>query len=340
MRGGDGAARGFRVVPVLLTAIALLGSLAVAAGVGPSGAGWTDLADVAFDRAEPSVRSIVLDIRLPRLLLATLVGAALAGAGVAFQAVLRNPLADPYILGVSGGSALGAVVFTAVVGTAALGASVGRPLSAFAGAIATLFVLFRLTRVRGRTGTTALLLVGVVLNAFDSALILFLITAGDPARFQGVLYFLVGKLDPPTWGVLVPLALFVGAGLSALGLLAHRLNVLSLGEEPAAYLGIDVERTLWIAVLAASLVTAAAVAFTGLIGFVGLMAPHAARTAFGSDHRTVLPTAVLGGGAFVVLADAVARTVAAPVEIPVGVVTALAGGPFFLALFLRRLRRG
>ncbi len=322
---------------------ALLGGLLllavwIALGLGPTAASWSDLAAILRGESDPATRSILLDVRLPRVLLAALVGAALSAAGVAFQAILRNPLADPFILGVSGGAALGAVLFTALVGAAGLGLSLGRPVSAFAGAVITLAVLFRLARVRGRTGTTTLLLVGVVLNAIDSAVILFLITAGDPTLFQGELHFLVGSIGSLPWGVLVVNGLFVATGLALLTLLAHRLNLLAFGEEAAGQLGVHVERTIWSVVVAASLVTAAAVAFTGLVGFVGLIVPHTLRTIVGADHRVLVPASALGGASFLVLADTLARTVLAPVEIPVGVITTLIGGPLFLVLFLRRLR--
>jgi iron complex transport system permease protein len=327
-----------RLLVLGVLAAGLAAACLVSLGIGPSPAGWSDVFDLLAGRAEPSVRAILLDVRLPRLLLALLVGSALSSAGAAFQAVLRNPLADPYILGVSGGAALGAVLVTAASGAGPLDHPLGRPIAAFCGSVLTLVVLFHLARVRGRTGTTALLLVGVVLNAIHSAIILFLVTAGDASRFQGVLFYLIGSVGSPTWGILASVGAFVLAGIALLALLSHRLNLLAFGEETAGHLGLDVERTVWTAVVAASLVTAAAVAFTGLIGFVGLIAPHAVRTAFGPDHRLLLPAAALGGAAFLVLADTAARTVAAPVEMPVGVVTALIGGPFFLFLYLRRLR--
>jgi iron complex transport system permease protein len=314
-----------------------VGAGVAALGLGASGSGFPDVAAaLRGDLAEPA-RTIVMDVRLPRILLAALVGAALSAAGAGFQAVLRNPLADPYILGVSGGAALGAIVFTATWGDP-MQAPLGRPVAAFAGAMTTLVVLFGLTRARGRTGTLTLLLVGVVLNAFDSAVILFLVTAGDAARFQSDLFYLVGAIPSWPWSVLVLVAALVGAGIAALVALSHRMNLLALGEDTAEHLGIAVERTVWTVVAAASLVTASAVAFTGIVGFVGLMVPHAVRTAFGADHRLLVPASALGGAAFLVLADTAARTVLAPVELPVGVVTALVGGPFFLVLFHRRMR--
>lgn len=311
-----------------------------ALGTGPGAAGLGDLPEVVSGGGSPSARAILLDVRLPRIVLAAMVGAALSAAGAAYQAILRNPLADPFILGISGGAALGAVLFAAVAGDRDVGLMAGRPLAAFAGAVATLLVLFRLARVRGRTGTTPLLLVGVVLNAFDSALILALVTGGDPARFQGVLLYLVGTLGWPPWENLAAAGFLITAGLAIVWALSHCLNLLALGEEQAAAVGVPVERTIWTVLFAASLPAAAATALVGLVGFVGLIVPHAVRVVFGPDHRMLVPASALGGAAFLLFADTLARTAVAPAELPVGVITACAGGPFFLLLYLRRLREG
>lgn len=329
----------FNRAPLLL---ALLAGLAVtvwgALSIGSGPVGWREIAELAAGRGDALTRAIVLDVRLPRVLLAALVGAALSGAGAAFQATLRNPLADPYILGVSGGAALGAVLFTAFAGPARVWSPVGRPAAAFVGALATIAVLFGLARLRGRTETTSLLLIGVVLNALDSAVILFLVTAGDTSRFQGVLFYLVGSVGSVPWQAVASVAVLVTTGLATLTLQAYRLNLLAVGGDVAGHLGVNVERTTWTVIVASSLVTAAAVAFTGLVGFVGLIAPHAARTVLGPDHRLLLPASILVGAGFLVMADTLARIVVAPAEMPVGVLTALVGGPVFLALFLRRLR--
>ncbi len=329
-------ARAARILALLAAALVVVGCFAL--GVGPSPTGWRKLLDLLAGHVDAPARTILLDVRLPRILLAAAVGAALSGAGAAFQAVLRNPLADPYILGVSGGAALGAALFIAFAGLDSLASPLARPAAAFAGALLTLFLLFRLARVRGRTESLGLLLVGVILNAFDSAVILFLLTAGDPSRFQGVIFYLVGSIGSPPWPVVAGVTVIVLAGLTLLFLVSHRLNLLASGEEGAAYLGVDVERTTWTVVIGASIVTAAAVAFTGLVGFVGLIVPHAFRLALGPDHRLLIPGAALAGGAFLLLADSAARTVLAPVELPVGVITALVGGPFFVLLFVRRMR--
>ena len=319
----------------LLAAASALAALA-ALGWGASAAGWPELVAALAGRAEEPARTILLEVRLPRIVLAAIVGAALSAAGSAFQGVLRNPLADPYVLGVSGGAALGAVLASAAGATGAL----ARPLAAFAGALLTLVALFAIARAGGRTGSLALLLTGVVVNAIDAALVLFLVSAGDPRRFQEVLFFLIGSLEAQPWSVVASVGLLVAVGTAALLLLSHRITLLSAGEETAAQLGVDVERTVWLGLGAASLVTAAAVAFTGIIGFVGLIVPHAMRGLVGPDHRVLVPASAVAGAGFLVLADAGARVAMAPLELPVGVVTALLGGPFFLVLFRRRLRDG
>lgn len=310
----------------------------VALSVGSSGASTEAWIRVLRGDGDAALRSILLDVRLPRVALAMIVGAALAGAGSAYQAVLRNPLADPFILGVSGGAAMGAVAFTALAGHEALYAPAGRPVAALAGAILTLVVLFGLARSRGRTEATALLLTGVVLNAFDSAVILFLVTAGDPSRFQGVLFFLMGALSSPTPATLAVCATLAGIGLTWLILHAHTLNLLSLGDEEAAALGVPVERASWTIVVSASLATAAAVSFAGIVGFVGLIVPHAVRRVVGPDHRVLVPASILAGAGFLALADGIARIAVAPGEMPVGVITAMVGGPFFLLMLLRKVR--
>ena len=327
-----------RVAGLLIVAAGAVVAGAIAAGFGSSNLSFHDVAAALLGGGDPATRAIVIDFRLARVLLAACVGAALASAGASYQAVLRNPLADPFILGVSGGAALGAVLYIAIAPSSGLGGSIARPGAAFLGAVLTLVVLFGLARFQGRTETTALLLTGVVLNALDSAIIQFFVSAGDPARFQGTLSYLMGAMNAPSWPALAIVAVVTGVGIALLFTHAHTLNLLALGDEEAAQLGVAVDRATWTVVLAASLVTAAAVAFAGIIGFVGLIVPHAMRALFGSDHRVLLPASALGGAATLMLADAAARTFIAPAELPVGVVTALVGGPFFLILLMRRLR--
>jgi iron complex transport system permease protein len=327
-----------RLIGVLVVAASVVVAAAVATGVGSSDLGFRESVQALWGGGDAATRAIVIDFRLARVLLAACVGAALAAAGASYQAVLRNPLADPFILGVSGGAALGAVIYIAIAPSSSLGGSIARPAAAFLGALVTLVVLLGLARLKGRTETTALLLTGVVLNAIDSAVIQFFVSAGDPARFQGTLSYLMGTMNAPSWRALSVVALLAGAGSAVLVAHAHTLNLLALGDVEAAQLGIAVDRATWTIVIAASLVTAAAVAFAGIIGFVGLIVPHAMRALFGPDHRVLLPVSALAGATALMLADAAARTLIAPAELPVGVVTALIGGPFFLILLMKRLR--
>lgn len=323
---------------LVVVGASVVAAMAIAASVGSSDVRLHDVVGVLLGGGDASTRAIVIDFRLARILLAASVGAALSCAGASYQAVLRNPLADPFILGVSGGAALGAVIFIAIAPNSGLGGSIARPAAAYVGAVVTLIVLFGLTRGQGRTETTALLLTGIVLNALESAIIQFFVSAGDPARFQGTLSYLMGAMNAPSWEALAIVAILTAAGIALLFAHAHTLNLLALGDEEAGQLGVAVDRSTWIVVLAASLVTAAAVAFTGIIGFVGLIVPHAMRAVFGPDHRLLLPASALAGASTLMLADAAARTIIAPSELPVGVVTALVGGPFFLVLLMKRLR--
>lgn len=282
---------------------------------------------------------IVWDIRLPRVAVAALVGACLALAGCALQGLLCNPLADPYIVGTSSGAALGMAV--AVV----LGVSSGfdavwpmRPLFAFAGAMLTMIFVVRISRVEGRLPVDVLLLAGVVAGSFLWALVSFLM-AGSQAHMREILFWLMGDLSLASWPMAGMIAPYVLVGTFALMWVAHPLNLLSVGEASAAALGVDVERTKLAVVAFASLLTAAAVSVSGLIGFLGLFVPHCMRSACGPDHRVLLPASALGGAAFLVVADTATRLMS-PTELPVGVLTALFGGPFFFVILRRRLTEG
>ena len=283
--------------------------------------------------------TIVFDIRLPRVVTAALIGGALSVAGVLFQALLRNPLADPYAIGTSGGAAFGAAIGMTVAGRVA-GAVVGAvPLFAFAGAVATTILVYAVARVRGRTPVTALLLAGVIVSVtLGYAMSLLLLFSDRYGRDTRIVYvWLLGGVTALRWPQIAVLAALVGGGCGVAGISSRRLNTLSLGEEAAASVGLDVERFKTVVILTGSLLTAAAVSAAGLVGFVGLIVPHIARLIGGSNHTRLVPTALLGGATFVVLSDLVARTIVSPNEIPLGVVTACGGGPLFLYL-LRRSR--
>jgi len=275
---------------------------------------------------------IVWNLRAPRAILAFLVGGSLAVAGAGLQALVRNPLADPFLLGLSGGAGLGAVVALATH----LSGPWALPLAAFAGALGALGLVYR----RGLVAAAALdprilLLGGVAVGAFAAAITTAIVSLADAAELRNAFLWLWGGLSAASWDTVLVLALYAPLPLVVLFAAARPLDLLALGEEPARYLGADVERVKRRVYVAASLLTAAAVAVSGVIGFVGLVVPHVARLTWGHRHRALLPAAFIGGGALLVLADTLARTVVAPRELPVGVVTALVGVPVF-ALLLRR----
>ncbi|HWV58015.1 MAG TPA: iron ABC transporter permease [Longimicrobiales bacterium] len=312
-------------------AVLLLASLTVgAAGLSPG-----EVLAAVTGRGDAAVRTIVLELRLPRAVLALLVGGSLALAGTVFQALLRNPLAEPYILGVSGGAALGAVCAIVVAGAAAAAWTV--PLAAFAGATGAVLLVLRIAAGVDRAfDTRVLLLAGVVVGAFFNAVILLLLTMTDAETFRSAMFWMMGSLSDARWPTVALLAVYMVPIAALLLGLARPLNLMAVGEETALYLGTRVERVKLASYLVASLIVAASVAVAGAIGFVGLVVPHAIRLVWGADHRLLLPASVLAGGAFLLLADTAARTLAAPAELPVGVITALVGVPIFVLLLVRR----
>ena len=323
-------------IVVLLLACAL--ATAICASLGSSRYTLLDLARHAAD--EETARDMVLRVRLPRILMAALAGAALGAAGAVFQAVLRNPLADPYILGVSGGAALGAFTATALGLPLLAPALPVRETAAFLGAVATVAILFLLSSTGGRIVSYPMLLIGVILNTVYLALILLIETVVEFSRLRGVRLWMIGTIPIEEYRLILGLSVVLVAGIVGLTLFGRELNLLSAGEEAARSLGVTVERTRLVTVLLASLLTAAVVSVAGPVGFVGLIVPHAARLLFGPDHRLLVPASALTGAVFLMTADTAARTVMAPTEVPVGVVTALCGGPFFLWLYRRRAGGG
>ncbi len=322
-----------------LLAVVVLAAVAFSVSFGASGLGPGDLWRALSGDGDPTARSILLQLRLPRAALAALVGGALGLSGCTFQALLRNPLAEPYVLGVSGGAAVGAV---AIVVTG-LGVMVPwtLPVGAFIGAVAAMAIVLGVARRAspGRMDTRVLILSGVIIGAFFNAMILLMLSVADVESFRSAIFWMMGNLSGADWGSTALIAaLLVPAGAAVLSL-ARAFNLLSRGEEVAHYLGAAVQRVKLTAYLAASLMVAAAVAAAGVIGFVGLIVPHAVRLAWGNDHRMLLPASFLAGTAFLLVADTVARLVVAPAELPTGVVTAVAGVPFFVALLMRGGRR-
>lgn len=318
--------------------IVLLGLLVLSLGAGVlSGPADLTLGEVwraLSAGADSPDRAIVLTLRLPRVVGAALTGASLAVSGAIFQALLRNPLAEPYLLGVSSGAALGAVA------TITLGLSwgpAGLAGAAFAGSLVAIGLVFRVARVVDRLDTRVLILAGVVVAAFFGAGVLLLLTLAPGETMRSALLWTMGSLSGTSWTMVTVLAVCAIPASVAAVAMGRDLNALALGEETAAHLGTTVERTKRVAYLLASFLAATAVSVAGVIGFVGLVVPHAARILWGADHRTLLPVSFVAGGALLVLADAAARSVASPLELPVGVVTALLGVPFFLVLLRRNL---
>jgi len=284
--------------------------------------------------------TILFQIRLPRVVAGALVGAALAAAGVLFQGLLRNPLADPYIIGTSAGGAFGATLAMMLpVSFAFLGFGLV-PIAAFFGALVAVLLVYNLARVGGKTPIISMLLAGFAVSAMLIAAMSFLITMSDrlQLRLHSIWSFLMGGIWVSDWSQIAIIAPMIIGGIVVARFFAFRLNAFSLGEEGAAYLGVDVERDKLTILGLGSLLTGGAVSLSGLVGFVGLVVPHAVRLVLGPDHRLLLPAAALSGGAFLVVADLLARTMLAPMEIPVGILTALIGAPFFIYL-LRRTRR-
>jgi iron complex transport system permease protein len=322
-----------------LLALLLLATVALALAAGPSSLSLQQIGSVLWgaERLGPTA-DIVLRVRLPRVLLGLGVGASLAVAGVLFQALLRNPLADPFVLGVSGGAALGGMLVLTLGGALGLGYAAVPP-AAFAGAILTTLLLYAVAGSRGRMSATHLLLTGVVFNAFASASIVFLASLAGLTEGASLFLWLIGSLSAARAEVTAWVALFLVAGLACALPLARGLNLLTLGDESAQQLGVDVERHKRILLFATSLMVGAAVSAAGLIGFVGLIIPHLLRLILGPDHRLLVPAAALGGAAFLVACDTLARSLPGGRELPVGAITALAGGPLFLWLLRRhRLR--
>ncbi len=338
--------RWFGIMGALLSATIAVGLVCLHVGAQPIGLG--DIARILLralageesaSEAFGATGVILMQVRLPRVVLGFWVGCCLASVGVALQALLRNPLADPYVLGVSSGAALGAslaVLFG--IGTTLLAVS-ALPACGFAGGLAALFLVYRMAASYERLPIHSLLLAGVIFNAIFSALIMFITSIMEPNRSFGMMAWLMGTLTAPPYPTLMILSLYLLVGLLWLFKQARVLNLLALGEESARTLGVDTERAKRVLFLVAALVTGAVVSISGMIGFIGMVVPHAVRLVIGADHRLLLPASALVGGMFLMGADTLARTLLAPAEIPVGIITALSGGPFFVYLLVWRKDR-
>lgn len=312
---------------LLLLASALLGL-----AVGPSGAGLDEvLALLAGSGDADSVADVIIrQIRLPRVLLAAAVGATLALGGLVFQALLRNPLAEPYILGISGGSAVGAILGMLL----GLSQFPGVAVTAFGGSMLVLLLMLALISGRAAINRDSLLLGGVMMNAFCGAIIMFLISITQTSEVHQILFWLMGDFTLFA-GDRLPVLLLLLPCFLLIFCLARPMNLLLAGRESAAALGIDVERVTLLLLLVTSFMVSLMVCQSGLVGFVGLVIPHALRLLLGPDHRLLVPACILGGGAYLILCDLLARTISASGEMPVGIVTALIGAPLFIVLLWR-----
>jgi len=341
------APRWFRVMGILLTAAIALAILCLQAGTV-----YVSIGEilrvigravgilVTSSASDTMIDTIVLQLRMPRVILGFLVGGSLASVGVMLQALLRNPLADPYILGVSSGSALGvslAVLFG--IGTMAWAIPV-LPVCGFLGGLLALLVLYRISATTyDRLPVHSVLLAGVILNAIFSALIMFVTSIMEPNRAFAMMAWLMGSLSAPLDQTLLALSAYLAVCLVLLFRQVSVLNIMTLGEEPARSLGVDTERAKRSFLMTAALITGAVVSVSGMIGFIGMVVPHAMRLMLGADHRLLLPASAVVGGAFLMTADTFARSAFGPSELPVGIMTALAGGPFFIYLLVWRKDR-
>lgn len=330
-----GRARGRLTPQRLRRGLGVTAAAALLAMIGGAVMGSVALDPWLLLQGDPTSRIILFDLRLPRVALAAVVGAALAVSGTALQATLRNPLASPEIIGVSGGAALAAVVALALLPPTAAG-TLALPLIAFAGAGVASVIVYRLAHVRGRLDPYSQILIGVIFNTFAAALILLVHAVVDLSRSHTIVFWLMGGISIEPYPV-VGLAAFFVAGATAFLLRdCQALNLLALGDESATALGVDVDRLRRRVFTASALLVGAVVSLCGIITFAGLIVPHVLRRLLGSDNRLLLPASFFGGAAFLVLCDGLARWVAAPTELPVGAITALAGGPFFVYLLRRK----
>lgn len=329
-----------RRVPFLfsfsLLLIALLLSLAIGSVFIPPLEVWRAVSGASTNE---TFRTILWNIRLPRTILIALVGAALAGSGATYQGLFRNPLADPYLIGVASGAGLGAVLAMSVQWPYTTLGLMAVPMAAFIASLLTVFLVYMFAHVGGNVPTTNLILAGVAVSSFATSLTSFLMlrSTGELRRALG---WLLGGVSLIGWDVTLALVPYLAVGLTTLVLSGYALNLLQFGDDQAAQMGLDVRRAKIIIIVAASLVTAAAVSFAGIIGFIGLIVPHVVRMWWGVDYRRLIPLSILGGASALLFADVLARVALAPQELPVGIVTALAGAPFFLWVLRRAKNQG
>ncbi len=322
-------------VLLALLAVVLLGSLYLGLAAGSTGGGfWSVIRSLGGGSEDKLLHDIIWRLRLPRVLLAALLGATLSLGGMVFQALLRNPLAEPYILGISGGSAIGAIIGILM----GLARFPGVWLTAFIGSLATLGVLFLMAPGRSFVRSNTLLLSGVMVNAFCAAVIMFLVSMAQDSRLHNIIFWLMGDLAAATNSKVAGLALTVIPCFVLIFMRSHAMNLLALGSDMAHSMGVSIKRTTIVLLAVTSLMVSATVSYCGLVGFVGLVMPHMLRLILGPDHRVLAPACILGGASFMVVCDVLARTLPSQGEMPVGVVSALIGAPLFIYL-LRKDRK-
>lgn len=340
---GDRSLRALWVIAVLALLLAVVATASLTAGAsdasfGQALADWLGLGDGAISERD---RLIISDIRMPRVAMGALIGAALAVSGAVMQGLFRNPLADPGLIGVSAGAGLGATSMIVLGGTVlapvtALGGIYALPLAAFAGALVVTLLLYAVATRRGQTSVGTMLLAGIAIAALANALLGLLIFMADDRQLRDIVFWNLGSLAGSTWMKFGATAPFIGLALAVTPFLARGLNGLALGEAGARHLGVPVQRLKYVAIFTVAGAAGASVAVSGGIGFVGIVVPHLLRLSIGPDNRFLLPAAALGGACLLLVADAISRTIAVPAELPIGIVTAVMGAPVFLWILLRR----
>lgn len=328
-----------RRAPFLSTALILLLALLLSLAIGSVFLSPHEMWDTLLGRGTEIASSILWKIRLPRTILIALTGAALGGSGATYQGLFRNPLADPFLIGVASGAALGAVIAMSIQWPYTFWGLLAIPMAAFLAALLTVFIVYNLARVGQVVPTTNLILAGVAFSSFATALTSFLMIRSTN-EVRRALGYLLGGASQAGWTAILAIAPYILIGIGIMLVSGHSLNLLQFGDDQAQQLGLHVTRSKRILLIASSLATASAVAFSGIIGFIGLIVPHVMRLWFGPDYRRLLPLSVLGGAAALLLADIIARVILAPQEIPVGIITSLAGAPFFFWVMRRSKNQG
>ena len=315
--------------PYLSSFLFLLLALILSLAIGSVFISPKEIWQVILGHGSETFISILWKIRLPRTVLIALTGAALGGSGATYQGLFRNPLADPFLIGVASGAGLGAVIAMSIHWPYSYWGLMAIPLSAFVAALLTVFIVYSLARVGNTIPTTNLILAGVAFSSFATSLTSFLMLRST-SEVRRALGWLLGGASQAGWTAILAILPYIIIGLGILLINGHRFNLLQFGDDQAQQLGLNVTRTKTILLIAASLATAAAVAFSGIIGFIGLIVPHVIRIWFGGDYRRLIPLSIIGGASALLVSDVVARIVLAPQEIPVGIITSLVGAPFFL----------